>query len=143
MSQAQKAQARAAKAEAQLLQAVRSGEESQSLSRSAQLPIEVQAWLQSVKDAEAERVFEQDPRFKAYGVSSSDLLGDTPEEIRASADRFKRMIDKVEGRVRAEMRRDYGITPDIGGERRGPKVDVSGMPSDEFLKYLDARKASF
>jgi hypothetical protein len=41
------------------------------------------------------------------------------------------------------MRREYGITPDIGGERRGPKVNVNEMPTDDFLKYLDARKASF
>jgi hypothetical protein len=143
MSQAQKAQARAAKAEQQLLQAVRSGEESQRVAAAAGLPLEVQAWLQSVRDAESDRVFQSDPRFHAYGISASDLAGETPEQIKASADRYKRMIDRVEGRVRAEMRRDFGISPDIGGERRGPKVNVSEMPTEDFLKYLDARKASF
>jgi len=107
------------------------------------MPIEVQAWLQSVRDDHAGRIFESDPRFGSYGFTSADLVGETPEEIRSSADRVKRLIDRVEGRARSEVRRELGMTPDIGGERRQPKVNVEDMPTDEFLRFLTARKAAF
>jgi hypothetical protein len=143
MSQAQKAQARAAKAEAQLLAAVRSGEEPRSTPATAGLPPEVQAWLQAVRDAEVDRVYQSDARFASYGFTQGDLVGETPEEIRASADRFKKLIERVEGRVRNEIRREFGLTPDIGGDRRGPRVDFGNLSTEDFLKELDRRKAGF
>jgi hypothetical protein len=133
MGKWQKEQARANVAEAELRDLVKSGGSAPSEPRSAELPPEVQAWLNSAKSSAIDRAYGSDPRFEQYGVDKAQLAGATPEDVQANADKIRQMIDVVESKVRNATLREYGFAPSLGGDTRGgPAKDYSTMSSDDF-----------
>ena len=136
----QRSQARANKLEQQLTQFVRSGGGTPAPQSPQGLPAEVRAWVQAVRESEIDRIYQSDPRFEAYGFQRGDLAGETPAEIKASADRFRQLIERVEGAARNSLQRELGVVPDIVPERRGPRKDFASMSSEEFEKEIARAK---
>jgi len=143
MGKWQAAEARSNTLKSQLEQVVRSGGDTRAKPVQGGLPPEVQAWLTAVRDAEIDRVYGSDPRFESYGIDRGDLVGESPDEIRASADRYKKLLDQIETKAKNEVQRQFGIIPDMGGSRRGPQKDLSSLNSADFLKELDGLKRGF
>lgn len=133
MSKWQKAEARARRAEA-----AASGPKSGEASRDAapaeapSLPAEAAAWVTAAREMAVDRIFESDPRFAEYGISKDDLDGATPDQVRASAERYRRLIDGLEGRVRNKVLAEHGFAPELGTESRAPKKSYADMTAEEF-----------
>lgn len=133
MSKWQKAEARARKAEA-AASGPKSGETASDArpAEAPSLPSEVAAWVEAAREAAVERIYESDTRFAEYGIDRTDLDGATPAEVRANAERLRKLIDGLEGKVRNRVLSEHGFAPEIGGESRVPKKSFADMTKEEF-----------
>ncbi len=134
-SRADKAEARANKLQKQL---EAQGKSSKNDGKEAGVvPPELQQWLTAAQDSARTRFYESDPRFKAYGVDPALISGATPEEMKGSADRLKKQIDRLETAIRKAILTEHGYVEEPrGGSNKMPKADWAGMSSEAFNKQL-------
>lgn len=100
------------------------------------VPPEVQKWLDAAKEGTRTRLYESDPRFKEYGLPRSLIAGDTPEDMEASATQLKRLVAKVESRVRESVLKEHGFAEAPSGSTKLPKRDYGNMSTEDFEKVL-------
>ena len=97
---------------------------------------EVERWMKAAQDATRERIYESDPRLKAAKISPTDIAGETPEEMRASAKNLTRLIARIETQVRNQVMQEHGFSAPPRGERAEPRVNYDTMDSDKFQELV-------
>lgn len=102
----------------------------------ADVPPNVQAWMDAAKDGARERYYAADPRFADYGLDQSAIDGSTPDEMKASKKRWSDLFDAMETKVRASVLADHGIVPEISSTRKGPSKDFGAMSAEDFEKEV-------
>jgi hypothetical protein len=139
MSKWQKAEARAEKLEKRLaaLEKPTRGTEAPKTRSTARVPDDVKVWLDTAKEAAQARIYEQDPRFKEYGIDRSQIQGRTPQEMVDAASRYTKMIDGIESRMRNTLMAEYGIEAAATGVNAGKAVDFNSMSKEEFEKWVE------
>lgn len=137
MSNWQKAEARAKRAEAALAARSKEGaDEGTDERRSLRDDPEVQSLKAFLLDSARETVYKSDPRLERYGVEIDALEGDSPEAIRKSFTRQLKLIDQMEARIQDSLLAEHGLAPEVRGGAPDP-VDVAKMSSEEFDKYIE------
>lgn len=141
MSRAQKAEARADKAEKALEASAAKDQgqrsEGQAPAKDGDADPTREEWISAQREFLRERALNSDARFEEYGIGLDDLTGDTPAEIKASVKRFQTLIDAVETKARTRLLQEYGLNPEIAGQAMDPKVDIDGMSESDFNKLVD------
>lgn len=137
-SKADKETARANKAEA-ALKALQAGGTKQDDGRpKGSVDPEVQKWLSVAKESARTRLYESEPRFKEYGLAPSLISGDSPDDMEASFTQLKRLVGKVESRVRDAVLKEHGFAEAPRGGTSTPKRDYANMSKDDFEKVVNA-----
>lgn len=139
MSRAQKAEARAEKAEKTLKAAgsKSSDADAGNAAPPAVIPPEIAQWLETAKDAARERIYNADTRFAKYGLDLALVDGEKPDEMRSAASRLSATIDVIESKVRNEVLVEHGLTPAAAGGSTAPKMgDIATMSDEEFEKLV-------
>lgn len=89
-----------------------------------------------------EAAWERFPTFKEFGIEIDAIQGSSRTEIRQSASALAKFIDEVESKVRNRVLAEHGLSADgLGGGRRETYPDFESMSSEEFLKFVEKRKA--
>lgn len=136
-SQKDKETARANKAEA-LLKKIQEGGKSGDGKPTGSVDPEVQKWLSVAKESARTRLYESDPRFKEYGLPPSLISGDSPEDMETSFTQLKRLVGKVESRVRDSVLKEHGFAEAPQSSSKTPKRDFANMSKEEFDKVVRA-----
>jgi hypothetical protein len=93
---------------------------------------EREAWIEAQRDFARERGLNSDPRLADYGLTSDDITGNTPAEIKASVKRWTDVIDAIETKARNRVLAEHGLSPEVAGGS-APKVpDVASLSDDDF-----------
>jgi hypothetical protein len=142
MSKAQKAEARAAKAEA-ALKAAQSGEAPKDKDVADAKPAEGgDEFVQFARENARNTLFGSDPRLADYGLTAESIGGETVAEMRASLAAQRKLIDGIESAARNKILREHGLDPEVstGAASEGAK-DFAAMSNEEFKKFLAERDA--
>ena len=84
-----------------------------------------------------------DPRLAAYGIDRLALWAPTPADVKANAERYKLLVDKMETNIEAQVMRRHNVSPSIGGGRQSKPRDWNSMSSEEFQKVLAEERRRF
>lgn len=143
MSMAQKAEARAAKAEA-ALKAAQSGEQAPKDKdvAGAKPASGGDDFVEFARENARNTLFGSDPRLAEYGLTAESIGGETVAEMRASLAAQKKLIDGIESAARNKILREHGLDPEVstGAATEGAK-DFAAMSNEEFKKFLAERDA--
>lgn len=130
-SKADKAEARANKAERDLKQLREKGP-----SAGTNDP-ERDAINQELREAALDAVFADTAELREFGIDRSLIEGSTRAEIRESATSVVALIKSVSTKTRNKVLKEHGIeSPSSGGPRTPPR-DYGAMSDEDFLKLLD------
>lgn len=89
-----------------------------------------------------EAAWERYPAFKDFGIEIDAIQGGTRTEIRQAAANLAKFIDEVESKVRNRVLAEYGLSAEgLGGGKREQYPDFGSMSSEDFLKFVEKRKA--
>lgn len=89
-----------------------------------------------------EAAWERYPQFKELGIEIDAIQGGTRADIRQAAASLAKFIDEVESKVRNRVLAEHGLSADgLGGGKREQYPDFGSMNSEEFLKFVEKRKA--
>ena len=81
---------------------------------------------------------QQTPKLAEYGLTASDLTGNTPSEIAQSAADHVARFEKIETKVRNKVLAENGMAPEIdAGSPPSPPRDFSKMSKEDFQKVMD------
>ena len=132
MSRADKAEARANQLEAQL-----KGKGSTKRSKDK---AETDEFMELVREQSRNQLFSSDPRLAEYGLKPSVIAGNTPEEMRASFDQYKSLLDAIVSKVRNQVLVEHGLDAGVTGSGKGQELpDFSAMPAKDFKALMDRR----
>lgn len=137
-SKADKETARANKAEAALAALKAGGVKPGEGKPTGSVDPEVQKWLSVAKESARTRLYESDPRFKEYGLPPSLISGDSPEDMETSFTQLKRLVGKVESRVRDSVLKEHGFAEAPRSGTATPKRDFTTMSKEDFEKVVNA-----
>lgn len=137
-SAADKATARANKAEAALAKALSRGETSDEGSKDP----EREALLSELRDASLDAVYAEFGELKTYGIDRALIGGRTRAEMRESATALVGLIKSVATKERNRVLKDNGIVPEPAGSTRTPPKNFAEMSDEEFEKFRAARRGS-
>lgn len=137
-SKADKAEARANKAEQELDQLRRSQtvEEPKS-APPAQANGSGDAWVAASKDNFRDDLFRSDPRLANLGFEPALIQGSTPAEMRQSFTSLQGTVNRMESGIRNQVLVEHGLEPVPGSGERATAVNFKTMPTDEFNKIVD------
>lgn len=134
MSKWQRAEARAKKAEAALTK--RSGTQTKGRTASA----EIDEFAAFAREDARLRLHRSDPRFEKYGIEPTAISGNTLEEMKASFDAQRKVVDGLESRIRNEVLREHGFDLDVGGSNSESALpDFGSMSPEDFAKFVERR----
>lgn len=104
---------------------------------------EREAWMEAQRDFARERGLNADPRLAEYGLTSDDITGTTPTEIKASVKRWTDVIDAIETKARNRVLAEHGLAPEVTGGGAPPKLDIAGMSDDDFDQLVRKAKNGY
>lgn len=140
MSKWQKAEARAKKAEAALASAKAPADVKQGDKAADGGDAGSNEFLDFQRQSARENLFNQDPRFKEYGLSIDDISGNTLAEMKASAKAQRALIDGIETRARNKVLREHGLDAEVATGAASEKTpSFSEMSQEEFEKFMKQR----
>lgn len=128
----QKAEARAAKAEAALKS--KTGEGSDTGKDPA-----TTALMAELREASLDAVFGEYPELREYGIDRDLIEGSTRAELRAQAESLVALIKSVSTKARNKALADAGVKAEPAGSTRKAPVDYGSMSDEEFLKLIGTR----
>lgn len=134
-SRADKAEAEANKLRKQL-ESLQGGKEP-APDTAPEVPTQVKEWITAAESRLREQLYSEDPRFSEYGISQDRIVGDTPEQMRASAKELSKTIDKMEGSIRNKVQVEHGIVPPPSSGPPDKRVSFDKMSSEEFNAYVE------
>lgn len=139
-SKADKETARANKAETQLKRLQEALKEGDAEDSKPKAEASGNAQLDAILDMARMFAAQQNPKLAEFGLSASDLIGNTPAEIAASATALVTRFEKIETQVRNKVLADNGLAPEIdqAASSSAPKRDFSKMSSEDFKKVMDS-----
>lgn len=140
MSRAQKAEARAAKAEAALKAAKGESKDDQSDGEAdSKAPVRDE-FVEFARENARSTLFGSDPRLAAYGLTAEAIVGNTISEMQASLKAQKKLIDGIESAARQSVLREHGLDPEVSTGAASEKApDFASMSQEEFEKFLNKR----
>lgn len=133
-SAADKATARANKAEAELAKALGKGEGTGE-GAPARDP-ERAALLSELREASLDAVYGEFPDLKRFGISRDLVEGQTRVEMRESATSLVTLVKSVETKARNAALKEHGITPEPAGATRQPPKSYDSMSDEDFEKEI-------
>ena len=136
-SKADKAEARANKAEAALAKALTSGEGSEG----SKDP-ERAALLEELRETSLDAVYGEFEQLRQYGIDRALIEGKTRAEMRESATSLVGLIKSVVTKARNQALKEAGVTAEPAGSTRTPPKDFGAMSAEEFEKFRAERKGS-
>lgn len=132
----QKAEARAKKAEAAAARAQGRGMQTKGRTASA----EIDEFAAFAREDARLRLHRSDPRFEKYGIEPTAISGTTLEEMKASFDAQRKVVDGLESRIRNEVLREHGFDLDVGGSNTESALpDFGSMSPEDFAKFVERR----
>lgn len=126
MSRAQKAEARAAKAEKALAKMRGEGEADPATQR----------LMSELREAGLDAVFGEHPELREYGIKRDLIEGTTRAELRESAKALVSLIKTVSTKARNKALADAGVEAEPQSGQRRPAVDYGAMSDEDFQKEL-------
>ncbi len=97
-------------------------------------------FLEFAREDARRRIFEQDPRLAAYGLSASAIAGSTLDEMKASFAAQKKLIDRIASQARSEALQEHGLSPEVIAGASETAKGFAEMSQDEFKKLLAQRE---
>ncbi len=137
-SKADKAEARANKAEAALAKTVSRGD---GEAPKVQSDPEREALMSELRDASLDAVFAEFAELKDYGVDRSLIEGRTRAEMREAATALVGLVKSVETKARNRVLKEHGIKAEPAGATRQPPKDFASMSNEDFEKELANSKS--
>lgn len=128
----QKAEARAAKAEAALKS------KTDGASDAGKDPATT-ALMAELREASLDAVFGEFPELREYGIDRDLIEGSTRAELRSQAESLVALIKNVSTKARNKALADAGVKAEPSGATRKPPVDYGAMSDEEFLKLIGTR----
>ena len=125
-SERDKETARANKAEAELKKL------KSSPAKGQEAPAEVQEWIVAARENMRRALFAENPRFQQYGIDTNLIVGDTPAEMRASAQSLTEFVNNLHGQVRNDVLKEHGFDPEPVAAQAEPRKNFNKMDSKEF-----------
>jgi hypothetical protein len=104
---------------------------------------EREAWLEAQRDFARERGLNTDPRLAEYGLTSDDITGTTPTEIKASVKRWTDVINAIETKARNRVLAEHGLAPEVSGGEPAQKLDIAAMNDDDFENLIRRTKNGY
>ena len=132
MSKWQKAEARAAKAEADL---AKKGAQGAATGGNAG-----QEWLELFREQARDQIYRSDPRLAEYGIDPSSISGDTPAAMRESAALVIALVDKLETGVQDRVMKRHGLSPEVKSGPTSKGKSYADMSDEEIEKELARAK---
>lgn len=139
MSKWQKEQAKAARLEAELarLRGTQGADTRKGGDRKTGGTSDSDSWADFHRQMVRERLYESEPRLKAYDIPLDAISGSTPEEMKASFKAQIALVDKIETKARNAALLEHGLVPEVGGGAgTGEPMDFDKMSTEEFDKFL-------
>jgi len=125
------------KARADRLEAEAQGKKTaQAKPKAGEMPEAVRQWVTAAKDAARDRYFNTDPRLAEYGIELSAIDGETPDEMAASAKRYRTLIDAIESKARDKVLSEHGISAELAGGSRSVDLDIGAMDEKAFAELV-------
>lgn len=136
-SKADKAEARANKAEAALAKSLKPGEGDAKGSNDP----EREALLLELRDASLDTVYGEFAELKEYGIDQALIEGQTRAEMRESASTLVALIKGVETKARNRALRDAGVKAEpVGATRQAPK-NYAAMSDEDIEKEISRARS--
>jgi hypothetical protein len=96
------------------------------------IPPEVQEWLAAAKDNSRDALYKASPKLEQYGVDPGLITGDTPAEMRKSAESIDKFVAEMEGTIRNQVLEEHGFNPEpITSPAEGRK-SYNEMSKEDF-----------
>jgi hypothetical protein len=135
-SERDKETARANKAEKQLSQMGKAAT-AKSKGNAPAVPPEVAEWIIAAKDSQRKALYEENKKLAQYKVSPDLIVGDSPAEMRASAESLSTFVDELEGQMRGNILTEHGFDPEPKTGSAEGRRDFKTMDSKEFNALVD------
>lgn len=140
MSNWQKAEARATKAETALAArdggAAAQGDDQQGDATNAR----ISEYEEFARANARSTLFGSDPQLAEAGLVVDDIAGSTLAEMRASMQKHQQVIGGIEGRLRNKILSEHGLDPEVAtGQGTEKPVSFSTMTDKQFNDYLAER----
>jgi len=133
-SERDKARADANKATAALEKVQRASAKGEA---GTQVPPEVQEWIDAAKTNSKDALYKAHPRLESYGVSPDLITGDSPAEMRTSAESIDRFVTEMEGKIRNQVLEEHGFNPEPLTSPAEGRKSFSEMDEKEFNALVD------
>ena len=98
----------------------------------APIPPEVQEWITAAKSNSRDALYKASPRLDQYGVDPALITGDTPAEMRKSAESIDNFIAEMEGRIRNQVLEEHGFNPEPVTSPAEGRKSYKEMSKEEF-----------
>jgi hypothetical protein len=142
MSKWQSEEAARKKAEAELARLTKGAPKGASGAKE-DVPPAVQQWIEVAKGQARDQIYASDPRFGELGLDRELISGSTPEEMRDSAKKLGGLLDTISTRIRADVLKKHGLSPEVKGTPAPKNKSVEQMSDEEFEKFYQRQKAEF
>lgn len=133
-SKADKAEARASKAEKALQAAGTSGKGPEAGSNDPARD----ALMQELREASLDAMYGEFPELKQYNIDRSLIEGSTRAQMRESATSVVALVKNVATKVKNETLAQHGIKAEPSGSARKPPVNYGDMSDEDFEKLLSS-----
>lgn len=136
-SKADKAEARANKAEAALAKSLKPGESAGSGKNDP----EQAALMTELREASLDAVFGEFSELRDYAIDRALIEGSTRAEMREAATSLVGLIKSVETKARNKALREHGIKAEPAGATRQTPKNFSEMSNEDFEKEIARAKS--
>ena len=99
---------------------------------SSSVPPEVEAWLTAAKDNSRDALYKRNPKLEQYGVDPSLITGDTPAEMRKSAESIDKFVSDMEGKIRNQVLEEHGFNPEPLTSPAEGRKNYANMSKEDF-----------
>lgn len=136
-SKADKAEARANKAEAALAKALKRDEGEPAGSKDP----EREALMAELRETSLDAVYAEFDLLRSYNIDRSLIEGGTRAEMREAATQLVGLIKSVETKARNRVLKDHGIVAESSGATRTPPKNFNEMNPEDFEKEITRAKS--
>ena len=96
------------------------------------VPPEVEAWLTAAKENSRDSLYKRNPKLDQYGVDPSLITGDTPAEMRKSAEAIDKFVSDMEGKIRNQVLEEHGFNPEPLTSPAEGRKNYANMSKEDF-----------
>lgn len=96
------------------------------------IPPEVEAWLTAAKDNSRDALYRRNPKLEQYGVDPTLITGDTPAEMRKSAESIDKFVTDMEGKIRNQVLEEHGFNPEPLTSPAEGRKNYANMSKEDF-----------